>query len=220
MTFAGQNLGTAVTDRIIFVVVHLADESGGPPSITSVTIAGVSATAVVSAIDTTNDSPNNDPRTAIYWANVPTGTSGSIVVDPGNDANAGIGVYRATGIGTSITASDTATDQDDVVSMSIDVPDQGILLGGAGFEVTGAITTIGVTEDYEDSDASPVADIIVVGGSAGPLSQETNRTVSFNGSTGDAIGVAASFAAEGGGGAVRIIRLRGRVQIWGGTHFR
>ena len=106
-------------------------------------------------------------------------------------------VWRATGIGTSTTASDTASDTNDVVSMSIDVPEQGILIAGSAFESNGAITTVGVTEDYEDLTGCQFSQQFVAGGSAGPLSQETNRTVSFDGAnSADAVGRRSEFCAD------------------------
>lgn len=185
-SFPSQNLGTAAADRIILVIMHAEDAADDA----TMTIAGVSATKIASARDA-----GDGVVTAIYGAHVPTGTTGTIAFSFGSfNNNATISTFRVTGIGTSLTAYDTATDLDDAVSMSIDVPEQGILLAGAAFITGQAVTTVGVSEAYdaEEPEFSPQK----AGGSAGPLSAEVNRTVSFDGGAGNASGVAVSFATQ------------------------
>jgi hypothetical protein len=181
--FLSQDLGTPAEDRILFVVLHT---EAAPSDTGTVTIAGVTATKYASAFD-----PGDGWIGAVYGANVPTGTTGTINITFGSAVDiVGIGTFRATGIGTSPTAYDTSSDIDDVVSMSVDVPQGGILIAGASFFVGSAVTTVGVTEDYD-------AEIVAFGpwgvaGSASGLSQESNRTVSFDGGTGDAAGAVAT----------------------------
>lgn len=184
--FTGENFGSASSDRVIIVVVRGYPFNPGDDPISSATIGGVSATVHVDTFD-----PDAGTNSAIISAPVPTGTSGTVSVTfVGTNSRARISVYHATGIDTGATAYDTASNLDDVVSMTIDIPDNGILVAGAHFGSSGAVTTTGVTEDDE---ASLSADVVVAG-SAGPLSAETNRTVSFDGATGDASGVAVSWS--------------------------
>jgi hypothetical protein len=136
----------------------------------------------------TNIDTNNADYAFIASAAVPTGTSGDIVVVFNESRRAGIGVYRAIDL-VSQTPFDTAQDDDDIVTVSIDIPDNGILVASAAFESGGGITTIGVSEDYETDPAGEGW----VSGHATDLTAQTGRTVSFNGPTGDAAGVAASW---------------------------
>lgn len=71
-TFNSVNIGTASSDRLVIVNVHAVTASTAI-NITGVTVAGVSATALVTA-------PNTGIRTAIYTALIPSGTVANIVV--------------------------------------------------------------------------------------------------------------------------------------------
>jgi hypothetical protein len=167
---------------------------GGQPNavglelINSCTLGGVTAANIVEGFDVSDGA-----NIAIFAAHVPTGTTGTITwTYDGLNLASVCDLFIATGINTTPTAFHTAENADDVVSMSLNVPEGGIIVAGAHFTGTNALTTVGVTEN---------ADATVDGnrygaGCAGPLAAETGRTVSFDGSAGDAYGVAASFAAK------------------------
>ena len=217
-TFSGENLGTASADRIIFCAVSAENQSGTLTDVTSMTIAGVSATKVLTIVDT-----GNDDLASIWWANVTSGTSGDVVVNFDATVSIVIGLFLATGIGTAPTAHATSNDVDDALSLNLNVPEQGILLACGAFENDGAVTTVGVTENYDVSMVAFGFDR-GVGGCAGPIAAETPRTVSFDGAAGNAAGVAASFAADGGGaagqptskrhGGVPFMASPGRGNVW------
>ena len=179
VTISSQNFGTAASDRYIFCGVTWSSDGSGY-TLDSATIGGVSATIHVQTEDPAGYG------SAIISAPVPSGTSGDIVLTF-NQASiaARAHAYRVTGLG-SQTAHDTDSDIDDVVSMSLNIPDGGFALGCARFQSTSAITTTGLTEDFDTSGA--------VSGSASTLASETGRTISFDGGTGNAAGVCASFA--------------------------
>jgi hypothetical protein len=90
----GADLGTAAADRVI-ILTYAHTSSGGARLPTAVTIGGVSATLV----GFNRDAATN-PNASIWYAAVPTGTTGNIVVTA-SSANLNdhvIGVYRATGL--------------------------------------------------------------------------------------------------------------------------
>lgn len=83
-TISGATLGTAASNRIIIVCIAAAD-TGNP---TGITVAGISASL---AVKTT---PASGVTSSIWYALVPTGTSGDIVVT-GVDDTSSIGWYAA-----------------------------------------------------------------------------------------------------------------------------
>src|SRR3989304_2575129 len=88
-TFADADLGAAASDRQIIVGI-----SWPAQDVVSVTIGGVTATLVTDVY-----SGISAVRNAFYKANVPTGTTGDIVVTlNGATARMGICWWRATGI--------------------------------------------------------------------------------------------------------------------------
>jgi hypothetical protein len=138
-TFAAQNLGAAAADRQIIVAVHYRNT--GPPILTSLTIAGVSATFVVDQQSAIN-------RTNVVIANVPTGTSGDIVATfDVASARCTIGVYRAVGINS--TAHATSADNNSPSSVIISVPAGGIVCSAHTARTTSTAWS-GATPDYSD----------------------------------------------------------------------
>lgn len=102
-TFSGRSLSTADSTRLIIVTVSVQNGANTARSINSVTVAGVSATQVVTAIQ-------GSSRTAIWKASVPTGTTGDVVVTlSGGALGCAVGVYAAYNL-TSSDAVDTQTD--------------------------------------------------------------------------------------------------------------
>lgn len=78
-TFASTSLGSASSERVICVYVD-GISTGGARTISGVTIAGVTATLATAGTNTTLP-------TAMYYAQVPSGTSGSVVVTFSNTMN-------------------------------------------------------------------------------------------------------------------------------------
>jgi hypothetical protein len=126
-TFSSQALGVAASDRLIVVS---SDNYDGTTS--GITVAGVAATAVVQASGTNS-------RAGLWQAAVPSGTTGDIVVTlgAGNDRH-GIGVWAIYGAANS-SANHTATDADssDPLTVSMDCPANGVMIGVGAAHTTG-----------------------------------------------------------------------------------
>lgn len=74
-TYTSQNIGTAGATRLVVVGVHATSTAAGTGSVSSVTIAGITATQLY-----TQNSTGNTLKQYFYGAYVPTGTTGNIVV--------------------------------------------------------------------------------------------------------------------------------------------
>lgn len=153
VTFTAQSIGTADATRKIIVAVGWS--SAADQTISSMTIGGVSAAQVV-ATDTSSGSGG----AAIWIADVPTGTTGDIVIDwSGSVARCAIAVYRVVNL-TSSTATDTDTAtsaSSGVISVSAcTIPANGFAIAsvscidGSG----GTFTWSGITEDTDQNLAS------------------------------------------------------------------
>ena len=112
-TFSSVSFGSAASNRSIVIGISGGRATAGARSVSSVKIeiAGESDITAIEAAE--QDSPTNRSNlAAIYYAAVPTGTSGNIVVEftGGTMIRAGIGVWSATDLGGVI---DTSGDADD-----------------------------------------------------------------------------------------------------------
>lgn len=147
-TFAAQNLSTAAADR--YIIVGVSARGVGAPTLDSVTIGGVSATLVAMARNTVS----NLSVTTLAVANVPTGTTGDVVVTfSAGMVRCGIGVFRTTGINP--TPTGTATSVADAPTQStLDVVAGGFAVAVAHTAGDNATTTwTGLTERYDQIDA-------------------------------------------------------------------
>jgi hypothetical protein len=141
-TFSGQNLGTEAADRHIVVCVLSRGTVGS--AVSSVTVAGVSASLVIARTNST--SGNN---VAEQWiAAVPTGTTGDVVVTfNGGMLRCRHMLYHLVGLdptahdtGSGVAAEDPST--------AIDVPADGAAIGCAvATGGSGSETWSGLTED-------------------------------------------------------------------------
>ena len=181
------NFGTAAADREIIIAVFWRGD-GTTRTLNSATIGGVTATIHLQNADPDDTNPEH---AALISARVPTGTSGTVALTmSGNCFGAGIATYRAQRL-TSRTPHATDTDDNDILSFSIDVPHRGFVIAAGMFSATTAGTVTGATEDYDEQDADNVRRFL--GGSASELDKETGRSVSVNGGSGNAAGVCASW---------------------------
>jgi hypothetical protein len=129
-SYTAQNFGAAAADRYITVISFARKSGAATCTAPTVTIGGVTATAVTSA---GNNSVNCN-ITAIHKALVPTGTSGTIALTYGATIlSQQIAVYRSTGA-QAITASDSGT------STATD-PTGTLTIGATGYGIGGSITT-------------------------------------------------------------------------------
>jgi hypothetical protein len=136
-TFTGKAFGAAAARSL--VIVGLSSQG----TITAVTIGGVTATLAVSGGDS--------QHVHIYYAVVPTVSSGDVVVTfSASTGRCAIHIFAAYNL-TSTTPTDTANDTADGsdVSSTIDVSERGVLVAVAVKENNTTCTWTGVTERYD-----------------------------------------------------------------------
>ena len=134
-TYTSYSIGTASSDRVVFVSVWGLGFT--PRVVSSVTIGGVSATLV------TGPTGSLGNRVNLYRATVPTGTTATIVVTfSGNYANSGIDVWTASGVGTITTFnSNFVSTTANTLSVTINTASNGFSII-SGFRYRGATITI------------------------------------------------------------------------------
>lgn len=120
-TISSVDIGAADANRVVCVAISLYATGYGNPTITGVTIGGVTATIHRFFVDISG----SKSELAFAYASVPTGTSASVVVTWTGSASAGpvIGAYRI------ITTSPTAADFDSIENGN---PGHSITLTGGG----------------------------------------------------------------------------------------
>ena len=182
LDFNNQNFGSENPGRYLIAIFNVARNLGTP--LLSTSIGGVAATTIVQNDDVSM-------LTIISMAKVATGSSGTVSIsfNGPEDASIALSLYRTTGL-QSASAFDTDTNDDDVVNMSINVENGGFVIAAATM-VSGAISSSGVNEDFEGTLTSVSVSGVV--GSAINLAAETGRAISFDGASGNAAGVCASF---------------------------
>lgn len=169
--FASRSIGTAASNRR--VLVGVAGRKGGTsPTVTAVTVGGVSATELVQA---ENESAN---VVAFFMAAVPTGTTATIAVtlDAQSD-RLGVSVWAIYDLA-SDTPTDTATDvsDDEPMDVSLNVAAGGMAFG-VGFGANWPSNTwAGLTEDFE---TVLEGDLYWSGASAQGLSAASPRTITL-----------------------------------------
>jgi hypothetical protein len=146
-TFASQAIGPASPDR--YVIVCIGSRANSARSISSVTIGGIAATAVVTA----NNATAGADMAAIYIALVPTGTTASVVVTfSGAMLRCVIGVYSMVQNGrATATNTNTATPSGTTPTTTLTVPSNGSLVAAvwAQSSVSASVTWTGPTEDFD-----------------------------------------------------------------------
>lgn len=145
-TFSSVGLGDADGNRVIVVGV-IQNDSGGVSTISSVTIGGISATNAVNRVDV-----GVQFRVSIWYAAVPTGTTGDIVVTLGGSDPITVGVWRIIKIGASKAASSTGSNSNTggssiAVFATVPVNGFGVVLTTQG-NLTN-ITASGYTEQFD-----------------------------------------------------------------------
>ena len=142
-TFSGAALGTAAANRKISVGVVGAVL--GAPAVSTLTIGGVSASVVIAAEGT-------DATGEIWAADVPTGTTGDIVVTfASGSGRCCLSVDAIYGAGTSAHA--TASSGAATLSASLEIPNGGVATAIAftgGTSPARTHTWANLTEDFDD----------------------------------------------------------------------
>jgi len=163
-TFSSVSLGDIGQSRKIIVVVYAAAISS-PRSVSSVSVAGTSASSVVA-----NNSTGVE--CSIWIADVPSGTTGNVVVTmTAQFSVCGISVYAARNL-TNVTAIDTATDSgtDNVANLNLDATDSGFAVGGIYWSGSRTTSWSGIIENFDSTSigdstsASVASDNFTTGG--------------------------------------------------------
>lgn len=146
-TFTSVSLGAVSNDRKIIVSV-IARKAGTGGTISSVTVGGVTATQIQ---QTTNEGGSNSNVAGLFIAEVPTGTTGNIVVTM-NTAHlrCSIGVWAATKI-PQLAAYDSATSQAAAPTYAIDVPAGGFVIGAGISAASTSATWSNLNEDFDSA---------------------------------------------------------------------
>lgn len=126
-TYSSVDLGAADTNRYIIIVGQFGSNDGSD-SLSSASIGGVAATMGAS---NGYGGSGEDGFQRIFWAKVPTGTTGDVVLNFTSDAIDGmIGVYRVVANEISVFDTDSqAETTNDPVNMSVDVEAGGFIIG-------------------------------------------------------------------------------------------
>jgi hypothetical protein len=173
-TFSAMSLGAAAANRKIIVAAY--GSGGTDRTVSNVTIGGVSDTEIATTI-----SSSGAIRTYLGIADVPTGTTGDVVVTfSGSYSRAGAAVWRVVDLDSS-TAHQTGTDADDAngdLAVSLDVPAGGFAIAAACFNDTGAIACGGLTEQFEMELEGGAGD--AVGSSDSFVSAQTALSITCN----------------------------------------
>lgn len=145
-TFASQNLGTTSADRYIIIGI-ISRKAGAATTITGVTIGGYQAQIVGQV---TNNITNSNVS-GIAVANVPTGSTGDIVVTFGAGmVRAAIQMYHAVNISGTSTFN-IATSTADDPSATLNVPDNGCAIASALTAQATTLSWTGLTERWENT---------------------------------------------------------------------
>jgi hypothetical protein len=191
-THSGLSFGTAKSDRLI--IATLTYNRNDDAHLNNVTIGGVAATRVVKRYFNQNFPTTATASSEIWTAPVPTGTSGSVVlnVSTGSDLyESSVAVYAATGLRST---TPTATFGDDDVNhfgtlnMSVVVQGGGFAVATAYYERTasGAATSAtwtGATQTFFDTMVNSVGSEGAQSGALASVTstQTVNTTTKFNG---------------------------------------
>lgn len=193
-TFSAVSLGDAHANRAIIAVVQGVSGSVNSARINSVTIDGVAASEEIEFHEVFLTTGFN---TAIYIANVPSGTTGDVVVTMSTASVSTVvaALYRVVGLN-SLSANDTDSTTVDFGGI-IDVNSTGLVVAGwshlGDYDDYSPVAWVGLTKDEDVRSSS--SDRLMSVASADELSED--HTYNFTSSPaltgGNSHGVAASF---------------------------
>lgn len=148
-TETGASIGSAAADRLVFVAVSGTISANN--AITSVTIGGVSA-APAAQVRRANGLGTH-ALSEIWWAAVPTGTTGDVVFTYTGTVNGGCEVYSVTGAhATPIASSDTDSIASGDPSIDLTIGNTTAVIATASLGVNNGdptVTWTNATEDFE-----------------------------------------------------------------------
>jgi hypothetical protein len=174
-TFADFAIGTAVANRKVVVGIMNGDADTGR-TISSVTVAGNAASAVIDQA-----AGNNDGRVALYQIAVPTGTTADIVVTfSGGCTRCAIATWAM--YGAKSAAHDTAGEATaDPLTFTLDVPAGGAAIAVMKSQVATTITWTGLTEKFDVNNPEGGAVFTYSGASDAFASEQTGLTIEADG---------------------------------------
>jgi hypothetical protein len=143
-TFTGVSIGTAATNRLVYIEVQ--HDGAGARLLSSATIAGVSASTV--------DPTGQGNGTKILYANIPTGTTATIVITfDGTCTRCVIGSYSIFNLKSlvPIATAFATTWSSGSISASVNVPADGIVIAGVNSNTSNTISWTNVTGNYQAS---------------------------------------------------------------------
>lgn len=142
-TFTAKNIGAAASNRK--VVIGVFGITGGSTAVSSLTVGGVSAGQVVASYT----SGSAEGTGALWIADVPSGTTGDVVVTfAGGALSCGIGVWALYGAAASVTDSGLSTTDPMTDTLNVSAGGAVIALAGA-ITVTATYTWTNVTENFD-----------------------------------------------------------------------
>lgn len=184
-TFSGESLGSAAANRYILVSVSTRGVSAHTHD--TVTVGGVTATQVATVLTGVS-------RESQFIANVPTGSTGDIVVTNSTGVSrCGVAWWNLDNPLNGVVASATTTASlTDPLALTINVPANGGVIASVSHTNGTLSTTTNVTKDYDESIESTVYH---VGGSKIYTSAQTGLgvTVDMTGIS-NSVGVASAWA--------------------------
>jgi hypothetical protein len=182
-TFSGVSIGTAASNRKIVVA---SQHSSGtvPVSVSSMTVGGISATFVVNQA-----SADGEAYVEIWQANVPTGTTATIVVNySGTVSRGGVGVWAV--YGAAAAATDTGVSTANPLTDTLNIPAGGVAIGAASGSAGTSTAWTNLTENYDEN---VEASTYQSGASSAFATIQTALAISTNGYTGQACFACASW---------------------------
>lgn len=146
-TFSSQNIGTAASNRFIIVTITGRSGDGTNKTLSSVTIGGVTATLAASG------QWNTGNFCGAACANVPTGTTGDIVVTFSDTMSAcSVSAYSENGL-SSATVIGSGGTTSDAGSITVVTSTGGVIVGIAkDDDGTATCTWTGLTENFDSQD--------------------------------------------------------------------
>ena len=180
-TEVGAAIGSATSDRLVFVSISGIKSTDNP--ITSVTIAGISATA---ASQVRRAVTGAFIFSEIWWVAVPTGTTATIVITASSDASLVLGtqVYKITGADTTtpIANSDTGSVASGNVTTDVTIGNNEASIATAMTGLSTASETTTFANITEDSEFSLSFGVFANGGSASRQDTSAPGAITFTAS--------------------------------------
>lgn len=156
-TFASMSLGATAADRLIIAAILVRRGSTSAVSISGVTIGGVTATKAIGA----QSNVTNNTRMEIWYATVPSGSTGDVVVSVGGtSAQCGIGLWRLSGHTSATPVLTNSTNgTSGVVTLSSNVSAGQFAVAAVSISPSNlrTATWAGLTEAYDEVVEDPIS---------------------------------------------------------------